>query len=62
MIRIMITTEDGVEEEIGLSDEAQVYPVPTADILYVEVDDLKGVEVYDMRGRQVVSLSSTQCT
>ena len=61
MIRIMITTEDGVEEEIGMSDDAQIYPVPTADILHVEADDLKGVEVYDMMGRQVVSLSSTQC-
>jgi hypothetical protein len=59
MVRIMLSSLDGAEEEIVFND-AQVYPNPTTGILHVEADDLKGAEVYDMMGHLVVSQISIQ--
>ena len=56
MVRVRVSSLDGVEEEIVL-DDAQVYPNPTTGVLHIEASGLKGVEVYDMMGRQVASES-----
>ena len=59
MVRIMLSSLDGADEEIVLND-AHVYPNPTTGILHVEAKDLKGVEVYDMMGHLVVSQTPIQ--
>lgn len=59
MVRVRVSSLDGVEEEIVL-DDAQIYPNPTTGVLQIEAQGLKGVEVYDLMGRQVVSQSLIQ--
>ena len=59
MVRIGVSSLDGVEEEVVL-DDVQVYPIPTTGRLHIEAPNLKGVEAYDMMGRLVVSQSLVQ--